>query len=262
MLRSLQDWLEKRGRQSGARQWSRLATAAERGTARALDTGLRDEARALRDELSLYLQYSDAALLRRRSELHIAQFPPGTDWVWRPALLRGQVAPRALVAPESGRRLGDEVALWHDCPHRAVILQQILGRDGADLAPYAVRLEVMGFAGSYLSLSLDLPGDIPDGLGRGLILRMDARFAAERPITVYARLNLTQGPDTMTLLRKLDGPVAGGGCGRVAEFDLDYAGLAARPVERAWLDLIFEAPVMNAVTLGELVLSRRPRAQV
>jgi len=259
--RSLQDWLERRGRQGAARQWSRLAAAAKGGGPCAFDTGLRDEARTLQDDLARFLHYSDAALTCRRGALHPAQCPPGTDWFWRPALLRGEVAPRVLVAPESGRRLGDEVALWHDCPHRAVILQQIRGC-GADLAPYAVRLEVMGFAGSYLSLSLDLPDDIPGGLGRDQILRMDGWFAAERPITVYARLNLTQGPDRMPMLRKLDGPLSGGDCRRTVEFDLDYAELTARPVQRAWLDLIFEAPLMNAVTLGELILSRHPRAQV
>lgn len=260
--KSLQGWLEKRERHVGARQWARLAEIAGNGGAVALDAELRDEAQELQDDLARFLQHADAALLSQRSEPYATQFPLGTDWIWRPVLLRGAVAPRALVAPESGRQLGGEVALWHDCPHRAVILQQIHGRGGANQAPYGVRLEVMGFAGSYLSLSLDLPDDIPGGLGRDQILRMDARLSAERAITVYARLNLTQGPDTMTLLRKLDAPIKGDGCRRMAEFDLDYAGLATRPVERAWLDMIFEAPLMNAVTLDELILSRHPRAQV
>lgn len=253
MLNSVQGWLDRRGRHSAARQWSRLA-----GLGGGAHAGLRDEARALHADLARFLQLADAALPR---DPQPAGLPPGTDWHWRPPLLGGAALPQGLVAPDSGQRLGEGVALWHDCPHRAVILRQIRNRRG-DLAPYAARLEVMGFSGSYLSLALDLPGDIPGGLGREQILRLEAQFAAERPVTVYARLNLAQGPDTMTMLRQLGDPLAGPDCRRLTEFDLDYAGLSARPVERAWLDLIVEAPAMNALTLGELLLSRHPRAQV
>ena len=44
--------------------------------------------------------------------------------------------------------------------------------------------------------------------------------------------------------------------------DLGYAELSARSVEKAWLDLIFEAPFMNAVGLRDVILSRHPRAQI
>jgi hypothetical protein len=33
-------------------------------------------------------------------------------------------------------------------------------------------------------------------------------------------------------------------------------------VERIWLDLIFEGPEMNQVTLRDLTFSRRPRAEL
>ena len=47
-----------------------------------------------------------------------------------------------------------------------------------------------------------------------------------------------------------------------AEFDLAYASINERRIEKAWVDLIFENPQMNQITLRDLTLSRRPRAQV
>ena len=85
---------------------------------------------------------------------------------------------------------------------------------------------------------------------------------AERPITVYARLSIQQGPNVETVLRQLGDPIAGSNCQRLVEFDLGYAELSQRSVDRAWIDLIFEAPYMNAVALRDVVLSRHPRAQI
>ncbi len=38
--------------------------------------------------------------------------------------------------------------------------------------------------------------------------------------------------------------------------------LDERRIDRAWLDLIFEGPDMNQITLSDVTLSRRPRAEV
>ncbi|MEM6564948.1 MAG: DUF6478 family protein, partial [Pseudomonadota bacterium] len=46
------------------------------------------------------------------------------------------------------------------------------------------------------------------------------------------------------------------------EFDLAYANVNEKRIEKAWLDLIFENPRMNQVTLRDLTFSRRPRAQL
>lgn len=85
---------------------------------------------------------------------------------------------------------------------------------------------------------------------------------SERPIKVYSRLNVQQGPNTEKMLRQMGEPIMGGNNGRVVEFDLGYAALSQRPVEKAWIDLIFEAPRMNAVTLRDFVASRHMRAQI
>ena len=48
----------------------------------------------------------------------------------------------------------------------------------------------------------------------------------------------------------------------MVEFDLAYTKLNEKRVEKLWLDLIFEGPEMNQVTLRDLTFSRRPRAEL
>ena len=48
----------------------------------------------------------------------------------------------------------------------------------------------------------------------------------------------------------------------MVEFDLAYTKLNEKRVERIWLDLIFEGPEMNQVTIRDLTLSRYPRAEL
>lgn len=239
--------------------WARLADRQDRRP-RPVDPELRDRAQELHRHLGRFLQASDPWMLRPAGVAD-DDLPPGTDWHWRPRLLRGQIAPQAIAAPDSGQRLGDDAALWHDCPHRALILRQSVGPQTGQGASYRMGIEMLGFSGSFLSLALDLPNDALEGLGPDRILQLDAVMDAERPLTIYARINLVQGPNTETMLRQLGDPVAGHGARRRAEFDLAYAGLANRPVEKAWLDLIFEQPRMNAVSVNDAVLSHHPRAQ-
>lgn len=254
-------WIGRRQRQRAARQWQRLGGDIIAGR-KPLSRRLRDEALALRQTLSLLLQAGDRAVTRTGGSLRALPLPAGTDWRWRPMIFCGPMQPAGMTAPANGQRLGPEIALWHDCPHRALILRQQVNQRATDLAPHGLRLEVMGFAGSYLSLSLDLPDAAREGLGRHSILRLAADFHAEHPLTAYGRLNISQGPNTETILRQLGDPITDRDGGRVTEFDLGYAQLAPRPVDRLWLDLIFEAPRMNAVTLSDMVMSRHTRAEL
>lgn len=256
-----QGWKARRGRRAAARQWAELADTAMHG-GRVPDPELREEAMQLHADLARFIQHGEASRLSARDDLQLLDLPAGTDWRWRPMMLRGQIVPAAMVAPENGQWLSPEVVLWHNCAHRAFILRQLRNRQGTDLARYGLSLEVLGFSGSYLSLSLDLPSEVLDGLGRDHVLRLDAQLSAERPMVVYGRINVAQGPDTANILRQLGHPIEGRANARIVEFDLAYADLAARPVDKVWLDLIFESPGMNAVTLTDLVMSRHPRAQM
>lgn len=261
MARGSENWMSRLVRVRAARQWARQVEALGRGR-RSPPPELRDEAAELHRELTRFLQLSDAHRPRGEGAVDLLELPAGTDWRWRPLVLRGRLAPSALAAPGNAQRLGDELAVYHDCPHHALILRQRPNLRATDLAPYGLALETLGFAGSYLSLSLDLPEDMNGSIGRHHVLRLDAILHSERPIVVYGRLNVAQGPNTETMLRQLGHPVDGRDCRRTVEFDLGYAELSQRPVDKIWLDLIFEAPRMNSVTVTDAVLSRHPRAEM
>lgn len=223
---------------------------------------IRDEARSLQHVLARFLEAADARALGPRDSLRRIELPPGTDWRWRPQVMRSRAGVPALVAPADGKWLSDEVALFHDCRERALILRQIRNRRATDLSDFGLALEVMGFTGSFLSFSLSLPADALQDLAGHHILRLEAIMQAERPLAVYARLNIQQGPNTETLLRKMGDDITGRHCHRIVEFDLGYAKLSHRTVDKAWLDVIFEAPHMNAIALRDAILSRHPRAQI
>lgn len=223
---------------------------------------LRNEARDLRRVLDRFLQAADLRDGQGRDSLSRMDLPIGTDWRWRPQVLRGRSGTPALVAPTSGQWLSDEVALFHDCAERAVILRQVRNRQPTDLAEYGLRLEVMGFSGDFLSYSLTLPSEAQLELGAHHILRVEATLQAERSIAVYARLNIQQGPNTEKILRQMGDPITGRHNHRIVEFDLGHAQLSNRSVDKAWLDLIFEAPFMNEILLRDVVLSRHTRAQI
>ena len=120
----------------------------------------------------------------------------------------------------------------------------------------------MGFEGSFLSFSLGFPAQALEGLGGHHVVRLESTLQSERPITVYARLNIQQGPNTEKILRQMGDPIEGANCHRVVEFDLGYADMSQRSIEKVWLDVIFEAPFMNAVALRDVILSRHARAQI
>ena len=125
-----------------------------------------------------------------------------------------------------------------------------------DIAPYGVRFDVFQFDGSFLSLALDLPPEGVNGLSRQHILRLDIRVETEKPLEIFARINVRHGPNVEQLVREFEGSEGE----MFTEFDLAATRLNDARTERAWLDLIFEGPQMNAITLRDLTLSRRPRA--
>ena len=71
-------------------------------------------------------------------------------------------------------------------------------------------------------------------------------------------MNIKHGPNVEQVVRELplnEGEVK-------VEFDLAYTKMNEKRVERIWVDLIFEGPEMNQVTLRDVTFSRRPRAEL
>lgn len=246
------------------RYWHRRAVAGwARQTDRAAGTDparldlLRGRARELRHQLDRLVLAADDRLETPPAEA-AAPLPLGTDWVWRPDPWVGRLAVPGLASVAPGTGFGAAVALFHDCPHHELALRQRRNPPRPGLPPFALRLEVFGFEGSFLSLVIDLPDAAAQGLKLHHLLRLDLVAESERPLALFARLNLRHGPNVEQLVRQLstrDGAA-------VVEFDLAYTRMNERRIEAIWLDLIFEAPAMNSITLRDLRLGRHPRARL
>lgn len=179
--------------------------------------------------------------------------PLHSDWAWqapawRPGapLAEGEAGNWTDLLPGTRLCLGDE--------SRRVLVRREQGASGV-AAPLVI--EAGGETGGFLSLAVDLPPDGIDGLGRHHILRVETRIEAPGAGEIFLRLNLRHGPNTERLNRGF--PPSGR---QVAEFDLFTSGLDGTPVEAGWVDLIVVRPAPGRIMVGDLVLSRRFRAEV
>ena len=237
--------------------WSRAANAAGT-TDLSLLRNQRNEARILRQKLDELTYTADSRLALPRIGSSTFPKPSGTDWSGRPQLWRGALPVKGMASVDSKTMLGDEVTIFHDCQISELTLRQLRNTREADLAPFGLRMDVFRFDGSFLSLVLDLPDDCVEGLKRTHVLRVDAVIEMEKPIEIFARLNIRHGPNTEQMVQEL--PLDKTEI--TAEFDLAYSNLNEKRVEKAWIDLIFEGPEMNQIMLRDLTFSRRPRAQL
>lgn len=235
------------------RRWTRRADHTDQLSLKAVQDTC-TEAMKLQHQLNIFLRTADERL--STPPIDSTSFPPtprGTDWCWRPAVWRTHMPIPGLAPVTSGARFGDEMALFHDCTFSDLTLRQVRNAQGTDLAAFGLQMDVLRFDGSYLSLAIDLPDPAPQGLTRDHILQVDMQTEVERPLDIFARLNLHQGPNAQQLVQEVDGSVV--------EFDLSTSGMTGALIDRAWVDLIFDRPAMNRVLLRDLLVSRRPRAQ-
>jgi len=242
-------------------RWSRAA----RGAATAELSRLRRErtrAHALRHRLDELLEVAESRLALPRIGSSSFPRPAGTDWSWRPRLWRGPLALKGLAGVESRTTIGGEATVFHDCRISELTLRQVRNAREADLAPFGLRLDVFRFDGSFLSLAIDLPDSACEGLRRRHLIRLDVMVELEKPLEIFARLNVRHGPNTEAIVRELPlhrGPPYDDVW---VEFDLAYSKLNEKRVEKMWIDLIFEGPEMNQITLRDLTLARYPRAEL
>jgi len=217
----------------------------------------RAQARKLRHHLNELISVADNRLALPMIGSNAFPKPHGTDWSWRPALWREPLAVPGRSSVLSKTKLGDELTLFHDCQQSELTLRQLRNTREADLAPYGLRMDVFNFDGSFLSLVLDLPEAAVSGLQRRHLIRMDTIVEMEKPLEIFARLNIKHGPNTEQIVREL--PLHEEEI--MVEFDLAYSNLNEKRIERGWIDLIFENPQMSQVILRDLTFSRRPRAE-
>ncbi len=254
MKTSLVDWVAER---RDVQRWRKVLGKASNLRMSELRAE-RAQAQKLRYYLDEFISKADQRLALPFIGSNAFPKPHGTDWSWRPALWREPLAVPGSSSVQSKTQLGEELTLFHDCQHSELTLRQLRNTREADLAPFGLRMDVFSFDGSFLSLVLDLPDAAMVGLQRRHLLRMDTIVEMEKPLEIFARLNVKHGPNTEQIVREL--PLHEEEI--MVEFDLAYTKLNEKRIERGWIDLIFENPQMSQVILRDLTFSRRPRAEL
>ncbi len=239
------------------RRWAEAARAAETTDLATLKQ-LRGQARQIRRRIDQLTHVADGRLTLPTIGSNAIQRPLHSDWAYRPQIWRGPIAPFGMASVENKSRFGDEATVFHDCNHSELTLRQIRNRRESDLAPFGLRMDVFRFEGSFLSLAVDLPQEAVGGLKRKHLVRLQTIVETERPLEIFARLNVRHGPNVEQIVREL--PLYQDDV--MVEFDLAYTKLNEKRVEAMWIDLIFEGPEMNQITLRDVTLSRRPRAEI
>lgn len=237
------------------KRWARAARLAEKLPPGELRE-LRGQALALSREIGRVVQVAEERLSMPAGGGDGIERPLGCDWAWRPDFWRQPVQPRGIAPAQNRAKFGAELTLFHDCANSALMLRQIRNTRAEDIAPFALRMDVFRFEGSFLSLVLDLPDAAVRGLRRNQLVRLGLDVALERPLEIFCRLNIKHGPNTEQIVREM-GPGES-----FVEFDLGYAKLNEKRLEKAWVDLIFEGPQMNEIVLRDLTMLRHPRAEL
>ncbi|MEP2783086.1 MAG: DUF6478 family protein [Pseudoruegeria sp.] len=238
-------------------RWTKLAKSAERADPETLRK-LRGHALALRNRLDQVTFVADSRLTLPLIGSTAIQKPLFCDWAYRPELWRGPLSSPGKAAVATQAKIGREVSVFHDCSISELTVRQVRNTREEDLAPFGLRMDVFRFDGSFLSLAIDLPKQSAEGLRKNHLIKLDINVELEKPLEIFARLNVKHGPNTEQIVRELpwqENDVS-------VEFDMTYTKLNEKRVERMWLDLIFEGPEMNQITLRDLTLTRRPRAEI
>lgn len=257
MARSTSKMMDKFLNQRVLARWAKAAKGAATAELSTLRTQ-RTNAKQLQAKLAELIHQADGRLALPRIGSNNFKRPEGTLWSWRPQLWRGPLGQKGIPAVQNKARLGDEITVYHDCEDSELTFRQLRNQKEGDIAPFALRLDVLGFDGNFLSIALDLPESACAGLKRVHIVQMNAVIDVETPIEIFARLNIKNGPNTTQEVKEISldqNDVS-------VEFDLAYTDLNEKRIEKIWLDLIFEEPEMNQIVIRDLTFTRYPRAEL
>ncbi len=241
----------------GLKRWQRRALAAKTMSRGEL-LRFSDRARELRMQLDRLVRTSEDRLTIPREGSDTFQKQRGSDWAWRADAWRWRNDQTGQASAVNGTWIGPDLQLFHDCPHNEISARQLRNASEHDMAPYAMRLDVLAFEGSFMSVVLGLPESAVTGLRKHHLVRLSTTIEAERDIEIFARLNVQHGPNTEQFVRELQ--VRQGESW--VEFDMSDADLNENRIDRMWVDLIFENPAMNQVTIRDMAFSRSPRAEI
>ncbi|MBK0325718.1 hypothetical protein I5535_00280 [Rhodobacteraceae bacterium F11138] len=247
-------WTDRLRHRATLRHWQRMARAAQQTDLSTLRR-TRNQARALRAQLDRLLHVADGRLALPMIGSSHFEKPHGTDWSWRPDAWRGPISPPGLAPAHNKARMGDQVTVFHDGTRAQITLHQIRNLRPDDLAPYGMRLDVLEFDGSFVSLAIELPPEAAQGLTRSHLIRLNMIVSSEHPIDIMTRLNIQHGPNTEQIKQGLPPDTTE----PQVEYDMHYSTLNEKRIDKLWLDLIFQSPRMNQIHLRDLTLARHPR---
>ncbi len=237
-------------------RWQDLADAAPAMDLERLQF-LRGRARSMRRHLDRVIHLAEHRLSLPVIGSNAIRKPLGTDWAWRPMLWYGPIPVPGLASVPAKALVCDGATIFHDCRRSELTVRQMRNTRESDIAPFGFRMDVFHFDGSFLSLVIDLPPEAAQGLKLKHVIRMDVIVEMEKPLEIFARLNIKHGPNVEQIVREL--PLSEEGV--MVEFDLAYTKINEKRVERLWVDLILEGPEMNQIILRDVTFSRRPRAE-
>lgn len=257
MAKSPSDYFDALLHRRALRRWGQAAQKAGREELETLREQ-RSRSRQLQTKLAELAHVADNRLALPRIGSNSFQRPGGTLWAWRPQLWRGPLAKKGMASVANKTPIGDEIAVYHDCKISELTIRQLRNTREEDLAPFGLRLDVFRFDGSFLSLALELPKQACQGMQRRHLVRLNAIIEVEKPLEIFARLNIKHGPNTAQVVVEL--PL--GEKEVEVEFDLAYSDLNEKRIEKMWLDLIFEGAEMNQIILRDLTFCRYPRAEI
>jgi hypothetical protein len=250
-------FFDKFNQRRAVSRWGRAAKHAATHDLPTLRANL-TQAWALRRNLDAVIHEAENRLALPVIDSNIIRRPMGTDWAWRHDLWRGPISKAGVATAPSPTDICAGATMYHDCKKSEITLRQIRNTRESDIAPFGLRMDVFRFDGSFLSLVLELPPEAEAGLKQKHILRIDLNVEMEKPLEVFARLNIKSGPNVEQIVREM--PLNEDEV--MVEFDLAFSKLNEKRVEKLWLDLIFEGPEMNQIILRDVTMTRRPRAEL
>ena len=253
----LKNYLDGRRNERSLKWWENQARAAQTLGLSELRE-LRTEARIFRNRINKINHIASSRLTLPVIGSKAIKKPQGTEWAHRPEAWAGPVSPTGISSITSKARIGYELAIFHDCTDSEMTLRQVRNSREEDLAPFGIRLDVFNFDGSFLSIAVEMPREAVENLKKEHIIRLTLIVDSERPQEMFARLNLRHGPNTEQIVRELDFSTRE----LFVEFDLFYTNYNENRAESMWLDLIFESPSMNQITIRDVSVIRRRRANI
>ena len=218
----------------------------------------RREALALQRQLGEVLPGINGELQRRLGGSKAYRHGSKMLWAWRPELWTLRCPTSSGPVEQSGARLMPNTKVFFDDATCALIVQQFRNDISEGFAPYGVALELFQFEGSFLSLAIDLPDELYETFAKDELIGLSGAIFAERPAGFTVRLNIKHGPNTDQLIQAHDLNHSE----TRAEFDLAHLNINVKRVEKIWLDLVFETPNFNRISVTDLAFYKRPRGEI